>query len=450
MNQKENEKIKIEQNQSTYEQAKLTRQNVKAATLNYTVNAVMGVITMLNILDDIKAFEKIEEGKTQKQKQRQLAIDLSSLALLSVDTVAIYRDIKLQMQLLKAMRSTTAKASIPEIKNLLKSNGIISKSIAGAFAFITVLEALGELKSAFGMWNMEDKRYFLARLFGSLALGAGAVLLLSTVTFVIGIGVILLLMGMFLIAYSKKYDDFTAIDHWLNRCYFGVQKEFAYLGYDAYHEEQNSFVGFGHSINDYLVAISDIDTFIMFQKPSHYPGEVLDHRYIYFYLQYPNYLSSSKKPLQTSVRLFGKNEQSNADFLEMNFSINSTKVNKHPILNDNILIDTNEDKETLTIRDYVTTQKSYFDKHYNNRRSRTKFLFTKTSMPTNFKDPEKVELKRSAPNQPESDLTVITWIAGTSAYDLLKSYQINIYTDNTDCKEIPLIINRDSNKFHDE
>jgi len=218
---------------------------------------------MLNILDNIKTLEKIEEGKTQKQKQRQLAIDLGSLALLSVDTVAIYQNIKLQMQLLKAMRSTAAKASVPEIKNMLKSNEIISKSIARAFAFITVMEALGELKSAFGMWNMEDKRYFMARLFGSISLGFGAVFLLSTVTFVIGIGVILLLMGMLLIAYSKKYDDFTAIDHWLNRCYFGVHKEFAYLGYDAYHEELNSFVGFGHSVNDYLVAISGIDTFIM-------------------------------------------------------------------------------------------------------------------------------------------------------------------------------------------
>lgn len=450
MNQEENKITNIEQRQSTLNRIKTTRQTAKAARLNYAVNAVMGVITMLNILDNIKTLEKIEEGKTQKQKQRQLAIDLGSLALISVDSVAIYRDIKLRMQLVKAMRSTAAKAVVPEIENLLKSNNLISKCIARAFAVITILEALDELKSAFGMWNMEDKRYFIARLLGAVSLGFGALFLLSTSTLAIGIGVILLLMGIFLIAYSKKYDDFTAIDHWLNRCYFGVQKEFDFLGYDAYHEEQNSFIGFGHAVNVYLIAVSGIDTFIMFQKPSHYPGEALDHRYIYFYLQYPNYLSSSKKSLQASVRLFGKNDQSNADFLELNFSINSTKVNKHPILNDNILIDTNEDKETLTIRDYVTTQKSYFDKHYNNRRSRTKFLFTKTSMPTNFKDPEKVELKSSAPNQLESDLTVITWIAGTSAYDLLKSYQINIYTDNTDCKEIPLIINRDSNKFHDE
>ena len=451
MNQEENKITNIEQKKLTYEQAKRTGQNAKAARLNYTVNAVMGVITMLNILDDIKALDKIEEGKPQKQKQLKLAIDLSSLALLSVDTVAIYRDIKLQMQLLKAMRSTTAKASIPEIKNLLKSNGIISKSIAGAFAFITVLEALDELKSAFGMWNMEDKSYFMARLIGSFFIGFGAIFLLATSSLAIGGGVILLLIGIYLVALSKKYDNFTLIEHWLNRCYFGVQKEFDFLGYDAYHEEQNPFVGFGHSVNDYLVAISGIDTFIMFKKPSLYNGMKLYHRHIYFYLQYQDYTSSSNKSLRASVRLFGKNDQSNADFIEFNFNINSTKINKHPAPNDNILIHTNEDKdkETLKIRDYVTSQKSYFVERYENKSFKT-IINRKAIWESNFDDIEKVELKSSTPNQPKSDLTAITWIAGTFACDLLKSYQINIYTDTTDCNEIPLIINRDSNKFHDE
>lgn len=451
MNQEENNKIKIEQNQSRYEQAKRTRQNVKAARLNYTVNAVMGVITMLNILDNIKTFEKIEESNPQKQKQRQLAIDLSSLALLSVDSIAIYRDIKLRMQLVKAMRSKVTKVAVPKIENLLESNTIISKSIARAFAFITVLEALGELKSAFGMWNMEDKRYFVFRVAGSFALGFGAIFLLAGSSFVIGGGVILLLAGIYLIAISKKYDNFTAIDHWLNRCYFGVQKEFDFLGYDAYHEEQNSFVGFGHSVNDYLVAISGIDTFMMFKKPSLYNGMKLYHRHIYFYLQYLDYTSSSNKSLRASVRLFGKNDQSNADFIEFNFNINSTKINKHPAPNDNILIHTNEDKdkEILKIRDYVTTQKSYFVERYESKSFKT-IINRKAIWKSNFEDIEKVELKSSTPNQPKSDLTAITWVAGTFACDQLKSYQINIYTDTTDCNEIPLIINRDSNKFYDD
>lgn len=445
-NNSEIEVVKLnEKKQQALKELKLGRNAVK---LSYTVNAVMGVITMLNIFDNIKALGEIEEGKTQKQKLRQLGIDLSSLALLSVDTVLIYKNINLQMQHLKALRS--AKALVPEIESLLKSNTMLSKCVAGAFAVITIVEALGELKSAFGMWDMEDKTYFWARLSGSVLLGVGAVLLTIVSFWIIGVGVLFLLAGTFLIAYSKKYENFTAFDHWLNRCYFGAHDEFALLGYDAYHEEQHSFVGFGHAVNDYLVAISDISTFIMFKKPSHYPGEKLEYRYIYFYLHYPDYSSTSRKSLQPSVRLFGKNDQSNTDFIELNFSISSSKVNKQPVPDDNKLVEINEDKKTLKIRDYVTTQKSYFDKHYNNRRLKGSVMHSKTSMPTYFKDPEKFELKSSGPNQLGSDLTVITWIAGTSAYDLLKSYQINIYPDTADCNEIPLIINRESNKFHDE
>ena len=435
-----------EKKQQALKELKLGRNAVK---ISYTVNAIMGVITMLNIFDDIKALGEIEEGKTQKQKIRQLGIDLSSLALLSIDSVLIHKNINLQMQHLKALRSTSAKVLVPEIEILLKSNTMLSKCVAGAFAVITVVEALNELKSAFGLWNMEEKRYFWARLGGSISLGFGAVFLLSTVSFVLGIGVILLLLGTFLIAYSKKYENFTALDHWLNRCYFGKHKAFAFLGYDAYHEEQHSFIGFGHAVNDYLVAISDTETFLIFKKPSYYPGEEIDHRYIYFYLYYPDYSSTFHKSLQASVRLFGKNEQSNTDFIELNFSISANKVNKQPMPNDNMLIDTNTDKETLKIRDYVTAQKSYFDKHYNQRRPKNRGM-VRGVLPVIFRDPEKFELKSSASNQSESDLTVITWIAGTSAYDLLKSYQINIYPDTADCNEIPLIINRESNKFHDE
>ena len=438
----------IDKNTEILKRQKENNQKFQAAKLNYSVNAVMGVITMLNILDDIKALDKIEEGKTQTQKLRQLGIDLSSLALLSVDSVTIYRDIKLRKQLVNANLSTAAKASVPEIESLLKSNTMISKCIAKAFAVITIMEALSELKSAFGMWNMEDKSYFIYRVIGSLALGFGAIFLLATSGLIIGIGALLLLSGIYLITISKKYENFTAIDHWLNRCYFGAHSELAFLEYDAYHEEQHSFIGFGHAINDYLVAISDIKTFLMFKKPNHYTGEKIDHRYIYFYLYYPDYSSISHKSLQASVRLFGKNQQSNTDFIELNFSISASKVNKQPMPNDNMLVDTNKDKGTLKIRDYVTAQKSYFDKHYNNQRAQNRVLIR--VLPIMFKDPEKVELKRSAPNQPKSDLTVITWIAGTSVYDLLKSYQISIYPDTADCNEIPLIINRDSNKFHDE
>ncbi|OCG14701.1 hypothetical protein A9G28_05020 [Gilliamella sp. Fer1-1] len=55
---------------------------------------------------------------------------------------------------------------------------LISKIVARAFATINIFEVLGELKSAFGMWDMEHKGYFLARLFGFLFLGIGTALLL--------------------------------------------------------------------------------------------------------------------------------------------------------------------------------------------------------------------------------------------------------------------------------
>ncbi|WP_176700590.1 hypothetical protein [Gilliamella sp. App4-10] len=45
---------------------------------------------------------------------------------------------------------------------------------------------------------------------------------------------------------------------------------------------------------------------------------------------------------------------------------------------------------------------------------------------------------------------MITWVAGTFAYDLVKSYQINISPNAQDDGEIPLIINRSSNQFHEE
>ena len=41
------------------------------------------------------------------------------------------------------------------------------------------------------------------------------------------------------------------------------------------------------------------------------------------------------------------------DFQPKNFNINSIKINKRTIPNNNILIDKDENKETLKIRDYV-------------------------------------------------------------------------------------------------
>ncbi|OCG21408.1 hypothetical protein A9G22_09835 [Gilliamella sp. App2-1] len=394
--------------------------------------------------------DTVKEGESQDKKMRQLAIDLGSLALLSVDSVALYRDIKLKMQLVKAMRSRVATTLVPEIEAKLTLNTLISKTVAKAFATITIFEALGELKSALGMWNMEDKKYFMARVGGAVLLGASAIFLLASSGFVIGFGVIFSLVGLYLIALSKEYDNFTPIDHWLNRCYFGVQEEFAYLGYDAYHEEQKTFVGFGHSVNDYLVAVSGIETFIIFKKPSSFSGMRLHHRHLYFYLTYPNCATIAQKPLQASVKLFGKNGQSYEDMIESRFNIRSTGVN-HDSGEAHSPIHLNEDKakETLKITEYVTTDKNYFIDHYEAKTFKT-LTQGKAVWQSNFTDIEKIEVKEPAPNQPESHLTAITWVAGTFAYDLINNYQINISPNAQDDGEIPLIINRISNQFHEE
>ncbi|OCG19097.1 hypothetical protein [Gilliamella sp. App4-10] len=394
--------------------------------------------------------DTVKEGESQDKKMRQLAIDLGSLALLSVDSVALYRDIKLKMQLVKAMRSTVSGTLVPEIKAKLMLNTLISKTVAKAFAAMTIFESLGELKSALGMWNMEDKSYFVARLFGALSLGIGAVLLLVGSGMAIGFGVVLHLLSLYLIASSKKYDNFTPIDHWLNRCYFGVQKEFAYLGYAAYHEEQKTFVGFGHSVNDYLVAVSGIETFIIFKKPSSFSGMKLYHRHLYFYLTYPNCAAIAQKPLQASVKLFGKNGQSDEDMIESRFNISLTGVN-HSSGEAHSPIHLNEDKakETLKITEYVTLDKGYFMDHYEAKTFKT-LTQGKAVWQSNFTDIEKIEVKETDPNQPDNDLTAITWVAGTFAYDLINNYQINISPNAQDDGEIPLIINRSSNQFHEE
>ncbi|WP_176700592.1 hypothetical protein, partial [Gilliamella sp. App4-10] len=450
MNQREMEKAKIEEKIKIGEQAKDTRQSAKAAKLSYGANAISGVISMLNIYDNLKEWDTVKEGESQDKKMRQLAIDLGSLALLSVDSVALYRDIKLKMQLVKAMRSHVATTLVPEIEARLKLNTLISKTVAKAFATITIFEALGELKSALGMWNMEDKDYMIARVGGSISSIIGAILLLTQTPLFIVAGVSLLLISLYAFAYSKKYDNFTPIDHWLNRCYFGVQEEFAYLGYGAYHEEQEAFVGFGQSVNDYLVAVSGIDTFMVFKKPSSFSGMKLYHRHLYFYLTYPNCATIAQKPLQASVKLFGKNGQSYEDMIESRFNIRSTGVN-HSSGEAHSPIHLNEDKakEILKITEYVTTDKNYFINRYETKTFKT-LTQGKAVWQSNFTDIEKIEVKKTDPHQSDSHLTVITWVAGTFAYDLINSYRINISPNAQDDGEIPLIINRSSNQFHEE
>jgi hypothetical protein len=66
----------------------------------------------------------------------------------------------------------------------------------------------------------------------------------------------------------------------------------------------------------------------------------------------------------------------------------------------------------------------------------------KAAWQSNFTDIEKIEVKQTDSNQSGSDLTLITWVAGTFAYDLINNYQINICPNAQNDGEIPLIINR--------
>ncbi|WP_176701496.1 hypothetical protein, partial [Gilliamella sp. Choc4-2] len=155
-------------------------------------------------------------------------------------------------------------------------------------------------------------------------------------------------------------------------------------------------------------------------------------------------------PLQATVTLFGKNGQRDEDMIESRFNISSTGVNNHSVVaHSPIHLNEDKAKETLKITEYVTTDKNYFIDHYEAKTFKT-LTQGKAVWQSNFTDIEKIEVKEPAPNQPESHLTVITWVAGTFAYDLINNYQINISSNAQDDDEIPLIINRSSNQFHDE
>ncbi|OCG25259.1 hypothetical protein A9G22_00040 [Gilliamella sp. App2-1] len=136
--------------------------------------------------------------------------------------------------------------------------------------------------------------------------------------------------------------------------------------------------------------------------------------------------------------------------IESRFNIRSTGVN-HNSGEAHSPIHLNEDKakETLKITEYVTLDKGYFMDHYEAKTFKN-LTQGKAVWQSNFTDIEKIEVKESDPHQSDSHLTVITWVAGTFAYDLVNSYQINISPNAQDDDEIPLIINRSSNPFHDE
>ena len=284
----------------------------KTFGVNLTVNLISSVITLMNINDTLKEWGIAKEGSGEQQVKVQLIKDVVYLATMGVDIINQYHNIKLTMQLKNAM---VINANTQAINSQLKLNTLISKAVTRVTTIITVLDAIGELNSAFDMLDMEDKSYFIARFSGSVAFGAGAIIALIGTFISIIIGVVLMIGGTIAILFSKKYDKYTPIQHWLNRCYFGKHAEFPYLGYDAYHEDdRRSHSGFGLALNDYTIAIYGIQTFIRkipLYNAAPIGSSIEDNsvrvlrNHLYFYLDIPDFAKAdSNEVLTASIRLY--------------------------------------------------------------------------------------------------------------------------------------------------
>lgn len=319
---KVNDKIAVEQ------KIKNIRTTGKSYQLNLKVNALVGLLTMWSINDNLQMWGKPQPGDGEVANQRALLTNLSTLALLSVDLVSQYRHIKLQMQSLKAIRAGT---STTLLESKLALNTMLGRGVAFVFAGMTIVDALTELKSAFSMLGMEDSRYFYARVGGAFAMGIGAVLLLIMNPLFLAFGVILLIVGAVLIAFSKKYDNFSALDHWLNRCYFGQQEELDYLEYNAYNEHQ-SLTGFGQAVNDYLIMANGIDTFVSFKPLLEYFNAPDHRRNVQLYLNIPNFaLTNPSEYIKVKIRLFDCDyHRGTSQFIDFEYRISTTGITRQP------------------------------------------------------------------------------------------------------------------------
>ncbi|WP_294609851.1 hypothetical protein [uncultured Gilliamella sp.] len=421
---------------------------INSVRVNLAVSAITGYFTLLDILDNLKEWDKAKEGDGELNQKNQLVKDVVSLALIGIDLTSQYKNIKLNMQLNEAIN---VNADVTKIEAKLRLNGLISKTVTRAFAAITVLEAIGELKSSFDMVNMEDKTYFMARLFGSLALGFGAVLLLCSNPFTLLFGFIAMLIGTIAIMFSKKYDNFTPIQHWLTRCCFGKQDELEYLGYSAYLEDDYSaHSGFGLALNDYAVMTYNIQTFIRL-KPLYNPLRAkspqdqanIFNRHVYFYLDIPNFAKTSQNESAIAmIRLFTNDSRSvdkQQDAITKKYMDITCRVTSQHIK----VVDI---KNHTGFNEFICTdKKAYFDKY-----ERKKEPGIWSQEPTND-EPAEFTLTLSANhdmndelNQSEdiiiNGLIINKWIAGTIGANTFRKYQIMIQYHNRE--EVPLIITK--------
>jgi hypothetical protein len=440
---------------SNQHEATASKKNAKTGKITFSINlaisSALGVVTLMNISDTLKEWGKPKEGNGEMNARKQIISDLVSLGLMVADLTNQYRHIKLNTQLANAIN---AGIDVRPIESKLRLNTMVAKTINKVTAVITILEAIGDLKSSFDMMNMENKKYFKRRFWGSITLIFGTILALASSPVFIIAGVIIAIAGGIAVMFSKEYDNYTPIQHWLNRCCFGKHSEFDYLGYQAYCEDEQSIhSGFGLAMNDYIIMLYNIQTFIqlhsLYHKPEYKlipePNDTYPYqKHIYFYLDIPNFAQNNQNESAIAmIRLFINDFphiKSEPDPLiekciDFTYRITSQKIE---------LLAINKNYGDLNI--ISTDKKAYFDKH----ESRVIPLYNGNKSAPTYDDiiePNEFTLitSESAANSNEpiqNGLIINKWIAGTvSVYSILKYKIIVQYNKN---EEEPLIITKEN------
>ena len=436
--------------------------------INLAVDAISCVVTLMNIKDTLKEWGVAKEGSGEQKVKVQLIKDVVSLALMSIDLTSQYQNIKLNKQLENAI-NTNKQA----IRSQLKLNTLINKTVSRVTAVITVLEAIGELKSSFDMVDMEDKQYIKSRVVGVVLTVFGCIIALAGTLLTIIVGAIFMIAGAVAIMFSKKYDKYTPIQHWLNRCYFGKQAELKYLDYDAYHEEDRySHSGFGLALNDYTVMIYGIQTFIR-KKPLYNGAPVVSigdsanmlQQHIYFYVDIPDFAkANSNEVLTASIRLYLYNwehldNQSSVitdKYIDLKCRVttngievleikNGSETDKY-ICTDKKMFFNKYELPSLISKFPSSTGERYIDEPAEFQLTQTLENGTKVieSKPK-FSDIKNVMVKQG--DSIDSDGLIINkWIAGTIGANSIKKYHIIIEYNNREA--VPLIITKKSNKIN--
>ncbi|MCX8649559.1 hypothetical protein J3U21_04740 [Gilliamella sp. B2776] len=421
----------------------------KTFKVNLAVSGILGTITLMNMSDMLKEWDEFKEGNGELDLRAQMVNSLISLILTGIDLTSQYKNIHLNMQLIQGIN---AGKDIASLDAKIRLNSMISKTVGVATAAITVLEAFGELRSAWDMRNMEDSSYFYMRTTGAGIIILGAIVALMGSLLSAIVGIIFLVGGSIAILFSKKYDNFTAIQHWLNRCYFGVQQEFDYLDYQAYHEDElYTHSGFGLALNDYAVMTYNIQTFVRLKPLYHPPGTSsqpgapnLFQRHIYFYLDIPDFAKYHQNESATAlIRLFINdypNLKTEPDpipekYIDFKYRITSHKIE---------LIAISKNYGDLNL--IWTDKAAYFERYDRNRD------ILGRPMPDYYKfdEPDEFILNQSTPGLTAekhnddtplaNELIINKWMAGTIGAINIPKYQIIIQYNNRE--DVPLIITK--------